>query len=209
MNRNAEMGGCVQLRGHLLMTRGSLASLLVVLPLHCSLTQKCQAMSPHLAAVVYHALWSRLIRDCDTSQLFLFCLVGILNNKATLLQSTRCFWFLHFIFFFQWENHLCLSAKQVYLKQARLEEFPIWGSFSTCCYVRSMGLIFIFYCRLITNQLFPFAFLMSRYLTLSSLDFNSQTVGMSNTFILPSWAGFPDFKPQYEYLSTNKRLGRK
>lgn len=102
MDKNAESGGCAGVQAHLLITCRSLANPLLMLLLSvslqslfflayrkttvkCSLTQKCQGRSLHLAAVVYNALWSRLIRMCDTSQLFLLCLLGDLNNKENHL----------------------------------------------------------------------------------------------------------------------------
>ena len=49
---------------------------------NCSLTQKCQAMTLHLAALVYNALWSRLIRTCDTRFLMSLLKIWILKEQS-------------------------------------------------------------------------------------------------------------------------------
>lgn len=111
----------------------------------CSLTQKCQGMRLHLAAVVYNALWSRLIRICDTSQLSLFCLLGIWIIKEQSLKGAFSFSISSVLYFS--ERHIFIFLlRQVHLKRARLEGFPIWVSLSRRGYVRNRGLIVSFYC---------------------------------------------------------------
>lgn len=135
MDKNAETG----VKAHLLMTRGSLSNLLLMLhlpvsfpltlspslpvfPTHkttvkCSLTQKCQGMRLHLAAVVYNALWSRLIRICDTSLLFLFCLLGIWIIKEQFLKGAFSFSISSVLYFSERHISIFLLRKFIWSRQ--------------------------------------------------------------------------------------------
>lgn len=75
----------------------------------CFLTQKCQENRLHLAAVVYNALWSRLIGSCDTPRLFLFPLLGIWMIKEQCLKGAFSF-SISSTSTFQREAHLGLFA---------------------------------------------------------------------------------------------------
>lgn len=156
MDKNAETGGWAQVQAHLLMTRRSLANPLLMLRLSVSspltlspplsrthkstvkrsLTQKCQGMRLHLAAVVYNALWSRLIRIVTHLSAFLFCLLGIWIIKEQSRKGALSFSISSISYFSERGTSPAFRYASSF-EAGRLEGSPIWVSLSTWGYVRN------------------------------------------------------------------------
>lgn len=143
----------------------------------CSLTQKCQGVKLHLAAAVYNALWSCLIRICDTSQLFLFCLLGIWIMKQPSLKGAFRFSIFSVLHFSKKSISIFLLCKFIWSRQG-LRGFQFWVSLARWGYIRKWCLIFTLLCVMVNNSSPPHSiFSLFHYFFVSCLSFipNNQT----------------------------------